>query len=67
MKKLKFDRKKCETCQLYWSYPSVSPNCHVKGKHIFGDECIAYKPLEQEPSKADKEAIAYDRYQKDWN
>lgn len=67
MSKPKFDRSKCETCQNYWSYPRFSPECHVKEKHIYEGECLAYKPVEQPMSKADRDAKAYDRYQKEWN
>jgi len=67
MKKQKFDKYICKECAWYYSVSSEQPRCNYLGKHIYDGECLAFKEKAKPLSQADKDAIAYNKYQEEWN
>lgn len=73
MTRIKFDRRKCESCRYFYTMEyggyagSNSPYCHYKGKKIDNGECYGYDPADEKPSNMELCMRAQEEYQNMWN
>ena len=72
MARIKFDRRKCESCKYFYTADpgelnTSNPYCHYKGKKIYNGECYGYDPVDEKPSNMELRMREQEEYQDIWN